>query len=139
MIYARLQISCSVHFDLARTLGHRDVTLHFSIDGDRFGHLAADVTFSPIVKTPSELISSTFPPMRSLWNLSSFDFDIAREDVFATVICHRFWLFDDCCCYWFFAIRRMIIVIFYSRIPRFFWNRRYRLLRDESFEHRVVL
>src|SRR5581483_5905242 len=68
----------------------------------------------------------------------AFDFDIAREDVLATVICHRFWFIYDCCCYWFFAVRRMIILI-YTRIPRFLRNWRRRLLRDESFEHRVVL
>src|SRR5437763_7205351 len=33
----------------------------------------------------------------------------------------------------------MIVVIFHLRIPRSFWNRRHRLLRDESFEHPVVL
>jgi len=33
----------------------------------------------------------------------------------------------------------MIVVIFYTRIPRSFCNRRHRLLRDESFEHVVVL
>src|SRR5437867_1331936 len=32
-----------------------------------------------------------------------------------------------------------MIIFIYTRIPRFFSDRRHRLLRDESFEHRVVL
>src|SRR5947207_9545739 len=116
--------------------------MHFAIDCDRFGfYLAANVS---VFTNRQDAVGIDFPfdlPVdeKLLLELDrAFDFDIAREDVFATVICHRFWFIDDCCCYyWFFAIRRMIVVIFHIRIPRSFCNRRHRLLRDESFEHPV--
>src|SRR6266568_8574413 len=117
--------------------------MHFAIHGDRFGFyltpnfsVFTDRQNAVRVNIPFDLsVDEKF-----LLELNrAFYFDIAREDVFATMICHRFWIWviDYCWCWcWFFATRRMIVII-YIRIPGLFFDRRHRLLRDESFEHPI--
>src|SRR5207248_10758233 len=72
--------------------------MHFAIDGDRFGfYLAANVS---VFTNRQDAVGIDFPfdlPVDEKFFLEldrAFDFDIAREDVFATVICHRFWFID---------------------------------------------
>jgi hypothetical protein len=72
--------------------------VHFAIDGDRFGFYLT-LNFSVFtnrqnavrVNIPFDLsVDEKF----FLELNRAFDFDIAREDVFASVICHRFWDLD---------------------------------------------
>src|SRR6266498_2270926 len=115
--------------------------MYFAIDGDRFGFYLApnfsvftDRQSAVRVNVPFDLsVDEQF----FLELDRAFDFDIARENVFASVVCHRirFWIFDYVWFWWcLFATRKMIVII-WNRIPRFFSNRGRRLLRDESFEH----
>src|SRR5436309_8459250 len=123
----------------------RDIPSHLSLNGDRVGFdLGANVS---VLANCQHAIGIDFPfdlPVDEKFLLEldrAFYFDIAREDVFATVICHRIWIWImDYCWFWswFFATRKMIVVIWF-RIPRFFSNRRHRPLRDESFEHLIVM
>src|SRR5215475_6947741 len=121
--------------------------MHLTVDGDRFGF---DLTPNLSVFTDCQNavrvdVAFDFAVNEQFFlELDrAFDFDIAREDVFASVVCHRIrfwiWIIDYgwfwCCL---FATRKMLGLL-WNRIPRFFSNRGCRPLRDESFEHLVVM
>ena len=124
-------------------LGNDDIAVHFAVNGDRFGF---DLTPNLGVFTDGQNavrvdVAFDFAVDKEFFLKldRAFDFDIAREDVFASVVCHRIrfwiWIIDyGWFCWCLFATRKMIVII-WNRIPRFFSNRGHRLLRNESFEH----
>ncbi len=121
--------------------------MHLAVDADRFGF---DLTPNLSVFTDRQNAVRVDVPLdftvdeQFFLELDrAFDFDIARKDVFASVVCHRIrfwiWIIDYVWFWWcLFATRKMIVII-WNRIPRFFSNGGRRLLRDESFEHLVVM
>src|SRR4029453_7062415 len=128
-------------------LGNGDIAVNLAVNGDRFGF---DLTPNLSVFTDCQnairvdvAFDFAVDEQFFLELDRAFDFDIAREDVFASVFCHRIrfwiWIIDYGWFWWcLFAARKMLVSI-WNRIPRFFSNRGRRLLRDESFEHLVVM
>src|SRR5262245_4124255 len=128
-------------------LGNRNIAVHLAVDGDRFGF---DLTPNLSVFTDRQnavrvdvTLDFAVDEQFFLELDRAFDFDIARENVFASVVCHRIrfwiWIIYYGCFWWCLFTTRKMIIFIWNRNPRFFSNRGCRLLRDESFEHLVVM
>ena len=96
---AALRSPCNTHlrFQLA-ALANGDIAVHFAIDADRFGFdLAANLSvFTDRQNAVRVDVAFDFAVDEQFFLKldRAFDFDIARKDVFASVICHRIRFLD---------------------------------------------
>ena len=95
----QISLQCALRFQFA-ALGHRDIALYLAVHRDRLGfYLAPNVR---VLADRQDAVRIDFAfdlaiDEKFFLKLDrAFDFDIARENVFATMFCHMFLVIDYC-------------------------------------------